>query len=90
MNFVIFSVSRLEDQTYRRRKKSLIMPEELHSTDEFMSLAPLASKCIVKRLRNEETVKLKLRTKKRLYTYKTTPEEAQDLISRLRIEVEEV
>lgn len=66
------------------------MPEELKSKDEFMTTLGLASICYVKRVRNSDVVKLKLRTKKRLYTFKTTPQEANQIISNLNIPVEEV
>ncbi|MHA2223776.1 MAG: hypothetical protein ACXAC8_01010 [Candidatus Hodarchaeales archaeon] len=66
------------------------MPEELKSREEFMTTLGLASICYVKRVKNSEIVKLKLRTKKRLYTYKTTPLEADDIVQNLNIPVEEV
>lgn len=66
------------------------MPEELKSREEFMTTLGLASVCYVKRSKKSEIVKLKLRTKKRLYTYKTTPKEANELVSSLNIPVEEV
>lgn len=66
------------------------MPEELKSKEEFMTTLGLASTCYVKRLKNSEIVKLKLRTKKRLYTYKTTPKEANEIVQSLNIPVEEV
>ncbi|MFW9778948.1 MAG: hypothetical protein ACFFE8_08865 [Candidatus Heimdallarchaeota archaeon] len=66
------------------------MPEELKSKEEFMTTLELASRCYVKRVKNSNIVKLKLRTKKRLYTFKTTPEEANKIVSNLNIEVVEV
>lgn len=66
------------------------MPEELKSREEFMTTLRLASVCYVKRSKKSEIVKLKLRTKKRLYTYKTTPKEANEIVSSLNIPVEEV
>ncbi len=66
------------------------LPEELKSKDEFLATLDLASVCYVKRLKNSNIVKLKLRTKKRLYTYKTTPTEADKIVSSLNIPVEEV
>jgi large subunit ribosomal protein L38e len=70
--------------------RKLEMPEELKSREEFMTTLGLASICYVKRVKNSEIVKLKLRTKKRLYTYKTTPLEADDIVQNLNIPVEEV
>ncbi|MFX0173219.1 MAG: hypothetical protein ACFE9L_15090 [Candidatus Hodarchaeota archaeon] len=66
------------------------MPEELKSEEEFMATLGLASICYVKRVKNSDIVKLKLRTKKRLYTYKTTPSEANKIVQSLNIPIEEV
>ena len=66
------------------------LPEEIKTKEEFMATLSLASICYVKRVKNSDTVKLKLRTKKRLYTFKTTPEEANKIVSSLNIPVEEV
>lgn len=66
------------------------MPEELKTKEEFMATLDLASVCYVKRLKNSDIVKLKLRTKKRLYTFKTSPKEANKIVSSLNIPVEEV
>ena len=66
------------------------LPEEIKTKDEFMATLSLASICYVKRVKNSNMVKLKLRTKKRLYTFKTTPEDANKIVSRLNIPVEEV
>ena len=66
------------------------MPEELKSIEEFMTTLDLASVCYVKRLKKSDTVKLKLRTKKRLYTFKTTPKEANKIVQSLNIPVEEL
>jgi hypothetical protein len=66
------------------------VPEELKSREEFMTTLGLASVCYVKRIKNSEIVKLKLRTKKRLYTYVTDPKEANEIVSTLNIPVEEV
>ena len=66
------------------------MPEELKSIEEFMTTLDLASVFYVKRLKKSDTVKLKLRTKKRLYTFKTTPKEANKIVQSLNIPVEEI
>jgi hypothetical protein len=66
------------------------LPEELKTKEEFMATLDLASVCYVKRLKNSDVVKLKLRTKKRLYTFKTSPKEANKIVSSLNIPVEEV
>ncbi|WP_455463071.1 hypothetical protein [Candidatus Hodarchaeum mangrovi] len=66
------------------------MPEELKTKEEFLATLGLASICYVKRVKNSETVKLKLRTKKRLYTFKTSPKEANEIVQSLNIPVEEL
>jgi len=64
------------------------VPKEVYSREEFLALAEKASECRVKRLK--DMVKLKLRTKRYLYTYKASPEEAEELIKSLKIPVREV
>lgn len=72
------------------KTRKIELPEELKSREEFLTTLGLASICYVKRVKNSDVVKLKLRTKKRLYTYKTTPQEADDIVQNLNIPVEEV
>ena len=55
--------------------------------DEFRKLAEFATLCKV--VRREESVKLKLRTSKILYTYITTESEAEELLKGLKIEAVE-
>ncbi len=57
------------------------MPVEIYSEEEFLEIAKRASECRVKR--GEGYVKLKLRTPSKLYTLKTTPEKAEELISKI-------
>ncbi len=57
------------------------MPVEIFNEDEFLEIAKRAKECRVKRSGN--SVKLKLRTSSKLYTYKTTPEKAENLIKKL-------
>ena len=64
------------------------MPREVKSREEFLKIAEYARECRVKRLR--DVVKLKLRTRRYLYTYKTTPEEAEDLLKHVKCEIVEV
>lgn len=64
------------------------MPEELKSAEEFLSAAKLASECFVKT--NKDNVKLKLRTKKVLYTYTTTSKDAEKLLSSISIKKKEI
>jgi len=63
------------------------MPRQLKSADEFKKLIPRAS--LVKVLRIDDKVKLKLRTKKTLYTYVASKDEADSLIKDSKLEVEE-
>ena len=64
------------------------MPVEIKSEDEFLDLSKRAQSCRVKR--TGDVVKLKLRTKKTLFVYKTTPEKADILTKRLSIDIIEI
>ncbi len=65
------------------------MPREIRSSEEFERLAPTAHECRV--VRAPEYVKLKLRTPEYLYVYKTTDDEASDLLKNLKdVEVVEI
>jgi len=64
------------------------MPIEIYDKDEFVNISERAIKCTVKRLGNY--VKIKLKTKRRLYTIKVKAEEAEELINRLKIKCSEV
>jgi len=61
------------------------MPTEVFDTEEFIRISERADYCLVKR--TGDVIKLKLRTPRRLYTLKVSPEEADAIISRLRCEV---
>lgn len=65
-----------------------IMPTELTEVDKFVTLSAKAKKCNVKRLK--DVVKLKLRTPNQLYTLKVEPLKADELIKKLKCEIEEV
>jgi hypothetical protein len=54
------------------------MPRELKHSEQFQKLIPKAVELRV--FRDEEFVKLKLRTPDYLYTYKTSEDEADDII----------
>ncbi len=56
------------------------MPVELRSVEEFKEVAKKAIECRVKKVRNSDTVKLKARTKKYLYTIKVKENEADSII----------
>lgn len=63
------------------------MPAEIKSREEFMKLLPLAKECRVVRRKNY--VKLKLRLSRRLYTYKTNKEEADELLKSVKCRIVE-
>ena len=64
------------------------MPTEIADTEHFVSMSGRAEYCAVKRLK--DVVKLKLRTPSRLYTLKVEPLKADELIKKLKCEIEEV
>ena len=61
------------------------MPKEIFDVKEFLELAKRALECRVKR--SEDVVKLKLRTRKYLYTLKTDPKTAEELLKALDIKI---
>ncbi len=63
------------------------MPVEIADTEKFIEVSERASVCRVKRL--QDTVKLKLRTRKALYTIKVDPEKAAELIKQIKCEIVE-
>jgi len=64
------------------------MPTEIFDVDKFVEISGRAEYCAVKRLKNE--VKLKLRTSRQLYTLKTEPSKAEEIIKKLRCEIREI
>lgn len=64
------------------------MPTEISSVERFIELSEGAEYCAVKRLK--DVVKLKLRTSRMLYTLKTDPAKAEEIVKKLRCEVREV
>ena len=64
------------------------MPSEILDVEKFVALSAKAKYCAVKRLK--ETVKLKLRTSSRLYTLKVEPLKADEIIKKLKCEIEEL
>ena len=64
------------------------MPKEVKDIDEFVELSERAEYCAVKRLKDR--VKLKLRTRKYLYTLKVDPLKAEEVIKKMRCEIVEV
>lgn len=63
------------------------MPAEV-DLDTFLKLAAEADACRVKRL--GDTVKLKLRTGKRLYTFEAEKSEAEEILKKLKCKIDEV
>jgi len=64
------------------------MPTETTDTEKFIQLSEHATYCAIKRL--PKTVKLKLRTPKKLYTLKTDPTKAEEIIKKLHCEIQEI
>jgi hypothetical protein len=62
----------------------LAMPTEITDEKQFVELAKKAHSCRIKK--TETSVKLKLRTAGMLYTFKTTPENAEKLLKGLEIQ----
>ena len=64
------------------------MPKEIFDEETFLKLSQVAIHCRVKRIK--DIVKLKLRTKKTLFTYKTDPISAERLLRSLTCEIIEL
>jgi large subunit ribosomal protein L38e len=64
------------------------MPVEVKDKEEFLELSEKATECRVKK--NIDNTKLKLRTKKYLYTIKLDPTDAEELINRLNCRIIEI
>jgi ferritin-like protein len=64
------------------------MPSEIFDVEKFVTISANAKYCQVKRLK--ETVKLKLRTPSRLYTLKVEPLNADEVIKKLKCEIQEL
>ena len=65
----------------------VLVPSEVTSKDEFKKLLKDAEE--VRVVRKDETAKVKVRTSKGLYTYKTTGEEADALVKGLKAAIVE-
>ncbi|RLF19764.1 MAG: 50S ribosomal protein L38e [Thermoprotei archaeon] len=64
------------------------MPKEIFDKEEFIKLSEVARECRVKRL--GDIVKLKLRLRRYLYTIKVKPEEAEEILKRIKCPVREL
>ncbi len=64
------------------------MPQEIQDVDKFIEISQRAEFCNIKRLKQH--VKLKLKTPKKLYTHKTNPTKAEQIIKKLQCEIREI
>jgi len=64
------------------------MPEEIFDVDKFIEISERAEYCNIKRLK--KTVKLKLRTPRKLITLKVDPAKAEEIVKKLRCEIREI
>ena len=64
------------------------MPSEIFDVDKFVEVSGMADYCAVKRLK--DAVKLKLRTRSRLYTLKIAPAKAEEIFKKLQCQVREI
>ena len=64
------------------------MPSEIFDEEKFVAMSAKAEFCVVKKLK--DTVKLKLRMPKMLYTLKVKPLKAEEIIKKLKCEIEEI
>jgi len=74
--------------TFLKSEANPNMPEEILDADKFVQFSERADYCNIKRLK--KTVKLKLRTTKKLYTLKVDPTKAEEIIKKLHCEIREV
>ncbi|MEM2273273.1 MAG: hypothetical protein QXX56_03535 [Candidatus Bathyarchaeia archaeon] len=65
------------------------MPAEISDVKKFIELSEKAKYCIVKRLKKENLVKLKIRTRKTLYTLKVDSAKAEEILKQIKCEVRE-
>jgi large subunit ribosomal protein L38e len=61
------------------------VPVEIKDLEEFVKITERALECRVKRSRREKgVVKIKARTKRYLYTYKTSEDKLNDVLSKVK------
>ena len=68
--------------------RSKKMPEEIFDIDKFIKIAERAKYCNIKRFERE--VKLKLKTRKKLYTLKTNSTKAEEIVKKISCEIREI
>ncbi len=63
------------------------MPRQITDVDRFIEMSADATECRVRRVKGQ--VKLKLRTRRYLYTLVTSPQQAESILQRVQCEVKE-
>jgi hypothetical protein len=63
------------------------MPKQIFDVEKFLELTEDAEECRVKRMSGE--VKLKLRTRKYLYTFITDPQQAETILQQVKCQIVE-
>ena len=64
------------------------MPKEINNVDEFIKLSEKAEICRIRK--SDDIVRLKLRTRKVLYTLKVEPAKLDEVVKKLKCNTEEV
>jgi ferritin-like protein len=64
------------------------MPKEINNVDEFIKLSEKAEICRIRKC--DDTVSLKLRTRKVLYTLKVERSKLDEVVKKLKCDTEEV
>jgi large subunit ribosomal protein L38e len=64
------------------------LPKQIYNEEDFLKYSEVAVHCRVKRIKDK--VKLKLRTQKYLYTFKTDPATAERLLRSITCDVIEL
>jgi len=64
------------------------LPKEITDIEEFLRLSEKAEVCLIKR--SGDVVKLKLRAPRYIYTFKTTPEETESILKKIKCSKEEM
>ncbi|MGP3668307.1 MAG: hypothetical protein ACKD6N_06870 [Candidatus Bathyarchaeota archaeon] len=65
------------------------MPKEVRDVNEFIGLSEKAEYCIVKKVKKNNIVKLKLRTKKQLYTLKASEADVKGILEKVKCKIVE-
>lgn len=65
------------------------MPKEVRDVNEFIGLSEKAEYCVVKKVKKNNIVKLKLRTKKQLYTLKVGEADVKGILEKVKCRIVE-